>query len=488
MTDVLPSRTNAPPVERASELAGTSTELSNVPKWLSLAIVVVTASYMAVRYAGPLTNPDTWWHLRLGEEFRHGWSLSDPGQLSPFATRSWFATEWLFEVVASYLTDAFGLAGVAWLTGVAVLVLAGALFAACRQEGNALAASVAVMMALGGLTATIAARPQLASFILLAVVTAAWLRTSRDLRPRWWLIPLTFVWACAHGMWVAGVLTGLAVIVGLLLDRRLSSRQALRLLLVPVLGVCAAALTPVGPKLLLAPVTISGVAPIISEWQPPNFRQPFALLTAMMLMLIVVTWSRGARTSWSHVLLLVIAFGWTALSIRTIALGAVMAAPLLSAAIHQWTSSRPVGSVPRRERLAVAGGLTMGLLLLTVLAPIRAAPSPPLTSNVETALTELPVGTVVFNDNGLGGWLEWAHRNTSPVTDGLADAYQPAFLTQYVNALQVGPHWEAFLARTGARYALLNPSTPLAVDLQAHLGWRAVASSPSAVLLKQQGP
>jgi hypothetical protein len=463
-------------------------EPSVLAKWLSLGMFVSSAAYLAYRAAGPITDPDTWWHLRLGAEFRAGWSLSDPGKLSAFANQPWVPTQWLFEVIASFLVDAFGLAAVAWLTGVGVLVLAAALFAACRQVGSTLPASVAAMLAMLGTTASIAPRPQLVSFILLAVFTAAWMRTARDLRPRWWLILLTGVWACCHGMWLTGPLTGLAVVAGLALDCRLTFKQGLRLLSVPILGIVAAALTPVGPKLLLAPVAISKVAPFIMEWQPPDFRSPAPFVTALMLMMIVMTWSRASRVGWSQILLLALAFGWTALSLRTVALGAVMAAPLLAGAMQSWITDRPALPVAKRERLVVIAGLLAGAAVVTVLAPHRSVYDPPVPANVDSALGRLPAQTVVFNDYALGGWLEWRHANLSPVIDTLADAYRPTYLADYVSAVRLGPGWEGFLRRTGARYALLDPSSPLALELQRHWGWRPVAFSPTAELLTGRRP
>ena len=47
-------------------------------------------------------------------------------------------------------------------------------------------------------------RPQLVSFVLLPVVLAAWLQTERDLKPRWWLVPLMWVWSLCHGFWFIG--------------------------------------------------------------------------------------------------------------------------------------------------------------------------------------------------------------------------------------------------------------------------------------------
>jgi hypothetical protein len=461
---------------------------SALAKWLSLALLGTAAMYLAARAAGSITDPDAWWHLRLGDDFRHGWSLSSPAYLSPFATKPWVPTQWLFEVSASFLNSAFGLSGVAWLTGVGVFAMAAALFAACRQEGTTLSASVAAMLSLLGATASISTRPQLVSFALLAVFMTAWLRTAEDLRARWWLIPVTYIWACSHGMWFIGPLTGVAVVAGMFFDRRLSARDGCRLLAIPILGVCAASLTPVGPRLILAPIAISRVTPYISEWQPTNFRQPCAFITATMLMVVVMSWSRTYRTDWSRVLLLVLACGWTALSLRTVALGAVMAAPLLAGVMHKWITTGPVIRMDRLERAVVAAALVVGLATLTILTAIRPVPAPPLSASVEGALAGLPTGTVVFNHDAFGGWLEWKHPNVAPVIDTMEDAYQPAYIVRYVAAMQLAPGWEAFMRQSGAHYALIYPSSPLAAELQRHWGWRPLASSPSAVLLTGKRP
>lgn len=483
MTDVRAEQDQPAELLPQKERPRRSNQPSALTKWLSLVLVGSGAIALAVRASGPVVDPDTWWHLRLGDDFRYGWSLSNPGQLSPFADKAWVPTQWLSEVVMSYVNSIFGLSGIAWLTGAAVLALATALFAVCRQEGTTLAASVTVMLALVGVTASISTRPQLMSFILLAVYTGAWLRTARDLRARWWLVPVSGVWACLHGMWFTGTLVGIVVVVGMSLDRRVSLQKAGRLSLVPLLGIVAAALTPVGPKLLLAPITVSKLAPFITEWQPPNFRQPCALFTATMLMLIMVSWSRGHQTSWSHILLFILACGWTALSLRTVAIGAVMAAPLLSAAMHEWITTRPVLRMAKRERNSVVAGVVTGLVLLTVLAQTRSASQPPLPPSVDIALAGLPAQTVVFNDDALGGWLEWRHPNVAPVSDTMEDAYEPAYLIAYIHAVSLAPGWEKFVRRTGARYALLYPGSPLAFELRRHWGWRPVASGPSAVLL-----
>src|SRR3954462_5241761 len=44
--------------------------------------------------ATPLSNTDTYFHLRFGAEFLDGWSLGHPGSVSSFATASWVPTQW----------------------------------------------------------------------------------------------------------------------------------------------------------------------------------------------------------------------------------------------------------------------------------------------------------------------------------------------------------------------------------------------------------
>ena len=71
--------------------------------------------------ATPLSNTDTYFHLRFGAEFLDGWSLRHPGSVSSFATASWVPTQWLPEVVMARTEQWFGLAGVAWLFGLMIV-------------------------------------------------------------------------------------------------------------------------------------------------------------------------------------------------------------------------------------------------------------------------------------------------------------------------------------------------------------------------------
>ena len=474
-----------------SRTAVSEKDRRGVPPWIPLLLLGSGVVWSMVHAQAPVREPDAWWHLALGEQFRSGGSLSHPAALTPFATEPWVPTQWLFEVAASYLVDWVGVAALPWLVAVGAGLFGLALFVACRRLAGTLPATVATLAAFAAVSVFFVPRPQVTSFVLLAVFMGGWLETARDLRPRWWLVLLTYVWACAHGMWVVGPLVGLLVTAGLVLDRKVSRAQAARLLSIPVLGVLAAAATPVGPRLLLGPVNVSHVSNMIVEWQPPDFHEPDAALTAVLLFVVIVTWSRAsAPAEWSHGLLLALAGAWTLYSARTLPLGAIIAAPLVAGAMSSWLRERNPRSGARRDILFVATFAALGIVLVTVVLRPHPVAFSMVGAPVDAELERIPADTVVFNEYAFGGWLDWNHRQVRPVIDGLTESYDGAYIAAHSASLRVSPGWQSVVQRTGATYALLYEDTPLASELRRR-GWTARAEGQSpfgrgVILLESQ--
>ncbi len=116
-------------------------------------------------------------------------------------------------------------------------------------------------------------RPQTLSFLLVAVTAAAWMRTREDGRLRWWLVPLTWVWAMVHGMWPVGIALGVVAVAGLALDRVRTRDQLGKALLVPVLSAVAAGLTPVGPALYGAVLGVGSRGQVLRRVGHPRLHQ-----------------------------------------------------------------------------------------------------------------------------------------------------------------------------------------------------------------------
>ncbi len=89
---------------------------------MPVVIVIGMFAVLTNHAKDPLTNTDTYFHLRFGHEFLHGhWSLWDPGSVTTYGTNDWVPTQWLPQVVMAQFEDWFGLAGVAWLSGLLYL-------------------------------------------------------------------------------------------------------------------------------------------------------------------------------------------------------------------------------------------------------------------------------------------------------------------------------------------------------------------------------
>ena len=460
--------------------------LTFAPVCLVVLLMAILLRYSAMH----LNNFDTWFHLTLGDRFRTGeWSLSAPGALTRFASSDWVATQWSTEVLASLFEQWFGLAGVAWLFGTFYAVWVLATYAMSRWFGRPLPSAIVTGMVVVGSAPAISARPQIISLLLLSVTVYAWLRTVQDGRVRWWLVPLTWVWATAHGLWSAGILVGVVCCVGMLLDRQVSVRRFLVMLGVPVASFLVTAVTPVGPRLLTSQFAVSARSSLITEWGPTSFRTVPALVVAAMIAWVVVLWARRGSVRWTPLLLLLLAAGWTLLVARMVALGAVVTAPLLVQALE---ARMPARAVRRSDRRIECGTLALGalgfMLVLGLAVPRQAEIATNVPSQLLPRLEALPSGSSVVVDDGVGSWIEWAVPDVAPVIDGMLDAYPVGYIRDFTEFKSLQPGWQDFLERSHARVAVLQADKPLTAALQDQLHWRVVQQDDDWVYLVAPDP
>ncbi len=439
--------------------------------------------------SAPVSNADTFFHLRYGREFLDGWSLRDPGHVSTFGQRDWVPTQWASQMAMALAESAFGLAGVVWLTGVLVLLTVTAVFLVARAYAGPLPAAVVTILVVLATSDNLTPRPQVVSYLLILLLTHAWIRSAQDLRPRWWLVPVTWLWACLHGMWVIGAAIGLVAVVGIALDNRTRLRelgpQLARLAAVPLLSLVVAALTPVGPRLYGAVLLVGGRGEFHDEWAATDFHQRQPAIVAVMLVLTLAVWLRGrgaARPDWVSLLLLLLAAAWSAYAIRTVPVAAMMVVPFLAGALESLVG-RP-RQAPQRERAVVAGLTLASIGILAAVVPSTAGEPAAVPSWLNPALDRLPSGTAVQAAGPLAGYLMWRHPDLDPVVDGYTDAYTTRHLQDQLDLVQLRSGWDEVMRETGARHALLPTRSKLAYVLEEYEGWQVVHSSREVAFLE----
>src|SRR5215212_9651985 len=446
--------------------------------------LVVGILAVLVRIAAvPLSNFDTYFHLRFGSEFLHQWSLRNPGSVSTFATEPWLPTQWLPEVVMARMEESLGLAGVAWLFGVQLVSLALGLFVLARRWVAPLTAGLLVVVALLASSTGLSMRPQTWSFLLVAVTAGAWFRTREDGQLRWWLIPLTWLWAMVHGMWPLGIGIGLVAIAGLALDRPTGRPSTGRALLVPCLSAVAAALTPVGPRLYGAVLGVGARKQYFAEWGRPDFTHGSVMVLAGFLALTVVIMSRQSRRGWFELTFLLLAGGCAVWSWRTVPVSAMLLVPIAAQQVGSARDARPHRAARSEKTLLVIAGV-IALSSLAVIVPHTSEEPPPQPRWLDSALGALPPGTKVFGEWRWGNYLMWRYPQLDLLMHGYGDTFTTAELQRNTDITELAPGWDDQLRKTGCTIAVLPPDDPVAYALDHQLGWRVLKKSPDVEELR----
>ena len=458
-------------------------ERTGIPGWLVLTVVAVVPFVIVRGRLNGVDDPDAFWHILSGQLVWQTHSVVGPDPLGHFSSYEWIQIDWLSDLWMAGLYAAGGLAAVAWAyTALTVMVFV-VLYATCRQRAGIVVSAIVAVAGWVGTSASLAFRPQTVSFVLLGVTIYAWRRSLLDRQPRWWLIPLGWIWACSHGLWFLGPVVGFAVIAGDWLDGNHDKNQFGRLVMVPLGALVAAMLTPVGPRLLILPFTVNSYADLVSEYAPPDIHDPFVAATVALLVVTVVGWARSARTaSWGDVLMWVMALALAVLYARTVAIGAILVAPLAADQLQRLLRGRDAVSA-RTERAVVAGSVAASLALGALLAPHVAGQPRRVPTSLDTALRQLAPETVVLNDDGLGGWLLLDYPKLRPIADTRTYLFSFDYLSAYEDTRMLLGNWRGFLSRTGARAALLKDGEALTRALQNDPEWRVKARGDGYVLL-----
>jgi hypothetical protein len=415
----------------------------------------IVLGFLVAKSAGPVRDADTFWHVASGRLLRHSWSLVGPDPLSTFTGGPWVRHAWLADLAFAAMDDLGGprllALALPLMTALVVLVL----YVALRQTAGILLATVLLALAFLAMSGSISLRPQVLSFAGAGAVTGLWLAWTRGRSHLWWVVPISWVWACCHGLWVLAPVIGAAVLLGTAIDRRSTAglvKPALVVTASAVAGVC----TPVGPELLLAPLQVRAITPYIQEWQPAPWYSLPLLALWLLLALNVLGWVLARRRPpVAHVLLLLLSVVLGVSAARTVGVAGILAACTAAGALGPImpTPAEPWDRGDLRRAL-----VAVGIGLVVAGAVIRATPHPvadyPATGF--DALADAPPGTVVCTDYDAGSWLLWRHPGLVPTADGRTELYTPAQLDATLALMQGEPAGEQLIGDTGCSYALVR--------------------------------
>ena len=462
-----------------------------------MAILLITLALIGAE--SRLIDPDTWWHITIGEQIlkTHTWPTSDTYSFTARGCH-WIAYEWLGEVLLALPARAGGLVGLAWFQKAMVVVLSLLIYLyAYLVSGNSKAACIAAAMVLPVAPVAFTLRPQLFGyiFLLLTLICVHLFRSGHE-KALWFLPPLFLVWANTHGTFVFGLMViGVHWITGLvnfrageLKGEQLPRSQRIKLLLVFLFCIVALLITPYGSQIAANPFEMAMAQPVnianIQEWQPlslANSAGVYIVLFAGALFLAQVI-LRLTYTLQEMVLLLFSLYASFA-HLRFIMLFILFAAPTVARIFARWV--RPYDPAKDKYLLNVA------IIALAIFAMIKFRPSErklealvaidyPVQAVEYLRAHPQPIGR--FNEYGWGGYLI-SQLGTSQAVfiDGRGDLYEHSgVLVDYFEAASGHVGALRVLARHNISSCLVNRFSALAGLLARSSGWKLVYSDELA--------
>lgn len=429
----------------------------------------------------PPIGSDAWLHLRLGEEFRDGWALSNPGHLGVFDSATWYPTQWASQIGMSWMDSRFGIGGVVWLAGTLILLLPVVIYLSCRRHAAPLPAALATFVAVAAAAPGLSARPQVISYLFVALVTAAWLETARDGRPRWWIVALTWVWVPLHGMWVVGISISVAAVIGIALARTCERRQLLRLAAIPLLSAAVSLATPLGLDVVRSVTGVGARNDVLTEWGPPDFTSTSTLFLVLMIAIVLLVSLRGGPLDWPIVALLGLSMAWGLYSVRTTVVAGVMLAPLVAMALQRLV---PADSRARGREVATVAAMTVLASVGLAIVSAQRADEPVVAGWVDERLDSMPPGTRVLNDWELGHYAMSRHPQVQLVMHGYVDMFTTAELERNIAIATLEAKWDTEVTDLDVDYGFVDPDSRLGYALVNQLGWTTIEGDDDYVLLE----
>jgi hypothetical protein len=455
-----------------------------------LAALLVGAVFTSARLH--LIDPDTWWHVAVGEHIlRTGmWPHHDPYSFTASHT-PWIAYEWLGEVAMGAAARLGGVAGLTLL----LILLSSVLFLlvyyyATLRSGNMKAGFVAagLLIFLGNPFFTL--RPQLIGYILLTLTLICLEHFHQGRARALWALPMIFlVWVNTHGSFALGLaFVGVYWACGLvgfergeMVAKKWSPRE-LRQMTWALFGcVAVLPLTPYGTQLAAYPMELALLQPTnvanIQEWQALDLHFPYSkVLLGLLLVVLIAQILFRVRHRLGDLALVVFAVYAAADHLRFLIIFAIIFAPWLASVVARWTPPYDPAKDKHLLNVAIIALVLAGMVwFFPSRAKINHLIADDYPVDAVRYLHQHPVAGPTFNTYGWGGYLIWQLPESKVFIDGRADLYvYSGVFDDYLTIMRLERDPRFLLRKYGVRACLVRNVEALATYLAVAPHWQRI--------------
>ena len=446
-------------------MSGAVRRLASVPSLETL--FVATIALLGLRLGlRPIGDNSFFTHLRTGIDIVDGLGIPrrDPYSYTA-AGEPWVVQSWLASSVYGLVEEVGGRHGLVLVHGALYGVL-GWLVASLARTTSPVRTAAAAVIAVGIGLAYWSPRPLAVALVAMALLVMAVERSW----PAWVLVPLVWVWANSHGSFVLGGVWLVAIVVS-------GRRPAVRYLGWFVGGCAVAAVNPLGPKLLLFPLSLLDKRDNfrrVVEWRPPTSPiNPMVVvaLVCVAIAVVVVGWALlRRRVTVGDVVPLAVFLAMGMIAQRNLAPAGIVAAPVLARALAPQVGSAPSTSAVNRAFAAVLAATAAVFLAVAATSgrPFDLDDYPS-----KRALEAASVGDRMVTTDVVGGYrilLEGAGAGV--FVDDRYDMYPEAVIRDYLVLLDGSEDWQVVLDRHGADSVLWPKEEELVASLSRSAAWR----------------
>jgi hypothetical protein len=480
-----------------------------------------------------LRDADIGWHIRNGEQMLVTHAIPHTDSFSStMSGHSWYAWEWLYDILFAMIHHAFGLNGVVFYTAAiiaATFVLA--LYSGLRRGATLPVMLLLLILSLGAAAVHFLARPHVFSWLLTVIwfeLVDSACEEHQGYERLVWLPPLMVLWVNLHGAFVVGFLLLAIYLVGAAMDylTRQEAGEALRqrfqwLSAVAVASFAASFVNPYGYHLhvhIYRYLSNRFLMNQISEFLSPDFHGGAQQCFVVLLMLAVVVLASARETIRISRLLLVITAAYLGCyATRNLPIAGLLItlviAPILSDSIARAGKSSSMtlwlrgvferfdsfGSRMRNLELGLSGHFWMLAIFVLGLwacfahgrvgsiqlinAYFDAKRFPVEATNY---ISEHPMAEPIFSLDYWGGYLIYRiYPQQKVVLDDRHDLYGDEFFKQYLKVVLIQPGWEKVLDRLEVDWVLVPVSSSLANMLRLTPQWTIAHEDGTAVLFER---